>query len=626
MQSRVIVSGEPLLFNDVAERVTKPDGVYYNVDREGTIQKLPESGPAGTNAAMMVPVKDEGRVVGVVQLMSDQRRVLEQAARGLRGARRADGGGRAKRAPSAGAPAPRGRRGGGPRGGARSASRPPACSTPSATGSSSSTGRASFASGTRPASSSAACLRSALWGSGSMPSSPSGRRSALVFSIAEDGGKARSAVLPLQIGEKDLWLSFAAVRTADGVIYACRDVTSERRLEEEKTDLVATISHELRTPMSAVYGAAKTLLREDVEFPADRRRQLLEMIATQAARLSQITDELLLTSRLDRGELPVDSEPVDIAGIVSETVEAMGPQLAEAAAIEIDIPADVGAASGDRDRIQQVLLNLLDNAVKYGAEPVKVNAYRRDGVIRICVADAGPGIPWPSSRGSSRSSTAPIRSSHARRAAPVSGSTSLASSRSAWAAGWSSTPSSAPGRPSSSSFRRPDGFFARVAANARGEAAGHPARAVLRPRLRLRDHAGARACSRTTRPGAASAAALLVLGALWWAWVGYAWLTNTVNPDEGAVRLAILGAMAAMLLVALAVPDAFGDDAILFGVAYLSSACSTSCCSRWPREATASMLGSVLPPRRRLDDRPGAHHRRRLHRRRCPGCPLDRSR
>ena len=62
--------------------------------------------------------------------------------------------------------------------------------------------------------------------------------------------------------------------------------------------------------------------------------------------------------------------------------------------------------------------------------------------------------------------------------------------------------------------------------------------------------------------------AMLVLGALWWAWTGYAWLTNTVNPDEGAVRLAILGAMGALLLVALAVPDAFGDDAILFGVAY----------------------------------------------------------
>ncbi len=64
--------------------------------------------------------------------------------------------------------------------------------------------------------------------------------------------------------------------------------------------------------------------------------------------------------------------------------------------------------------------------------------------------------------------------------------------------------------------------------------------------------------------------ALLVLGALWWAWTGYAWLTNTVNPDEGGVRLAILGAMGAMLVVALAVPHSFGDNAVIFGVAYFA--------------------------------------------------------
>jgi low temperature requirement protein LtrA len=63
--------------------------------------------------------------------------------------------------------------------------------------------------------------------------------------------------------------------------------------------------------------------------------------------------------------------------------------------------------------------------------------------------------------------------------------------------------------------------------------------------------------------------ALLVLGALWWAWTGYAWLTNNVNPDEGAVRLAILGAMGALFVVALAVPEAFDDHGVLFGVAYL---------------------------------------------------------
>src|SRR5919109_3970032 len=71
MQSRVILTGEPELFNDVPQRVTQVDGVYYNVDAEGHVEKIPESGPAKTTAAMMVPVKDAGRVVGVVQLMTD---------------------------------------------------------------------------------------------------------------------------------------------------------------------------------------------------------------------------------------------------------------------------------------------------------------------------------------------------------------------------------------------------------------------------------------------------------------------------------------------------------------------------------------------------------------------------
>jgi PAS domain S-box-containing protein len=391
MQSRVIVRGEPLLFNDVAERVTKPDGVYYNVDREGTIQKLPESGPAGTSAAMMVPVKDEGRVVGVVQLMSDRGRyssqqleifdgLVTQMAAAVRNARLQQERRRLEAAEAAAR--------------AVAAEREQAARVLDAVGDGifllDQQGvvrlwnrAAELVTGLRV---------ERVLGQPLVALIPEWQALTTRISIAEDGAMARSATLPIRIGENDLWLSFAAVRTADGVIYACRDVTNEQRLEEEKTDLVATISHELRTPMSAVYGAAKTLLRTDVEFPAERRQQLLEMIATQAARLSQITEELLLTSRLDRGDLTVDAEPVDVAGIVGETVEAMGPNLPDSAEIEIEIPADIGAASGDRDRIQQVLVNLLDNAVKYGESPVKVRAYRTDGGVRICVADAGPGI------------------------------------------------------------------------------------------------------------------------------------------------------------------------------------------------------------------------------------------
>jgi signal transduction histidine kinase len=210
--------------------------------------------------------------------------------------------------------------------------------------------------------------------------------------VAESGALARSVTLPLRVGQDDRWLSFAAVRIADGVIYACHDVTNEQRLEDEKNDLIATISHELRTPMSAVYGAAKTLLRDDIDFSPERRQQLLEMIATQATRLAQITDEVLLTDRLDRGDVRVRAEPVDVAEIVNETVEAFQEQLLDSNGIEVGIPDHVGALSGDRDRLQQVLVNLLDNAVKYGESPVKVSADRVDGMIRISVADAGSGI------------------------------------------------------------------------------------------------------------------------------------------------------------------------------------------------------------------------------------------
>ena len=210
--------------------------------------------------------------------------------------------------------------------------------------------------------------------------------------VSKGGGAPRSVTLPLHSEDTDRWLSFAAVGIVDGVIYTCRDVTAEHKLEEEKTDLIATISHELRTPMAAVYGAAKTLLRDDVDFSPERRLQLLEMIASQATRLSQITDEVLLASRLDRGDLRVDADPIDVAGVVSETVEAFQEQLDGSTRIEVEIPGNLGAASGDRDRIQQVLVNLLDNAVKYGDSPVKVHAYCTDGVVRICVADSGRGI------------------------------------------------------------------------------------------------------------------------------------------------------------------------------------------------------------------------------------------
>jgi PAS domain S-box-containing protein len=210
--------------------------------------------------------------------------------------------------------------------------------------------------------------------------------------VAAAGAIPRPVTLPVGVEGRDLWLSFVAVQSRDAVVYAFRDVTTERQLEDEKSDFVATISHELRTPMTAVYGAAQTLLRDDVVLEEETQLALLKMIASQAARLTQITEEVLLTTRLDRGDIALERTPVDVGEVVRSAVEAVRTQLTDEVPIELDVPADVSPAFADPDRLEQVLVNLLDNAAKYGAAPVRVRAEAANGLVRISVSDEGPGV------------------------------------------------------------------------------------------------------------------------------------------------------------------------------------------------------------------------------------------
>jgi two-component system, OmpR family, phosphate regulon sensor histidine kinase PhoR len=363
------------------------------VDSEGRMRKVPETGPTRTHAAMMVPVKHEGRVVGVVQLMSDrseytpeQLELLEglvsQMAAAVRNARLMKERSRLAAAEAAAR--------------ATAAEREEAANVLEAVGDAiflvDGHGRVRL------------WNRAAALVTGLAAESVAGRPVADVFPdwptlavripVAGHGAAAHAATLPVALGPQELWLSFVAVRSADGVVYAFRDVTGERRLEEEKSDLIATISHELRTPMAAVYGAAQTLLRDDVELSQTQRRELLEMIGSQSKRLSQITEEVLLATQLDRGRLRIDREPVDVGALAHATVAAMRSHAASSTTFDVAVSAGVGTASGARDRIQQVLVNLLDNAVKYGGEgPVRVRVEGANGLVRILVADTGPGIP-----------------------------------------------------------------------------------------------------------------------------------------------------------------------------------------------------------------------------------------
>jgi PAS domain S-box-containing protein len=392
MQSKVITTGEPLLANDVVERV-KGGGTFYNVDRDGTVRKVPDTGPPGTQAAMMLPVKHEGRVVGVVQLMSDsdpytdEHLELAEALVALMGA--AVRNARLHRAAAVETAAR-------VRAEAVAAEREQAANVLEAVGEGiflvdadgivrlwnraavQLTGRTADEASDRP-------IAEVLPGWETIASQiPVG-----------DGSPPTSVTLPLELEGVEHWLSFVAVRSTEGIVYAVRDLTSERALEEAKSEFVATVSHELRTPMAGIYGAAQTLLREDIALDPADRRTLLEIIATQAVRLSQITEEVLIASRLDRDELPIARERVAVGPLAVETVEHMRSHLPEATTLVTDVEPDLPPASADRDRLQQVLVNLLDNAVKYspnGGEVVLAVTGPADGV-RITVADSGLGIP-----------------------------------------------------------------------------------------------------------------------------------------------------------------------------------------------------------------------------------------
>jgi PAS domain S-box-containing protein len=218
--------------------------------------------------------------------------------------------------------------------------------------------------------------------------------SAIAGRLGRGGRPSPSETMPFEAAGQELWLSIVAVRSADGVVYAFRDETAQRRLDAAKTELVATVSHELRTPLSAVHGAAQTLLHRK-QIADEQRAVLLAMIVAQTERLKKIADEFLLASRLEAGEVPVASERVDVAELAREAVESMRSQAGETIALELREDDHLPPARADAAKVRQVLVNLLDNAIKYSPRGgmVTVSVQRRRQGIRTSVQDQGLGIP-----------------------------------------------------------------------------------------------------------------------------------------------------------------------------------------------------------------------------------------
>ena len=202
-------------------------------------------------------------------------------------------------------------------------------------------------------------------------------------------------------GTDQVWLSVSEAVMSDaagavaGRVYAFRDVSSERIVEQMKTAFVSTVSQELRRPLTSIYGFAETLLRRDVMFSEEERLRFLGFIASEAERLTAIVDQLLSVARLDAGDLEVDLAPTDVRGVVEEVVETMeGTEALNGHRFELRLPEEPLDASVDRDKLRQVLDALVDNAIKYSPDGGRITlaARRRPDAVEVRVADEGVGI------------------------------------------------------------------------------------------------------------------------------------------------------------------------------------------------------------------------------------------
>ena len=205
------------------------------------------------------------------------------------------------------------------------------------------------------------------------------------------GGKAPS--------ERWLELSMYPVGAGDGAgagqigtILVLRDVTAARNARAVREAFLGMLSHELRTPVTTIYGGSEVLARTGATISDDERRGVYEDIRAEANRLHRLVENLLVLSRVERQGLQVDSEPVLLQRLLRRVVDdesARWPQ----ARFDLKLPAGLAPVSGEGIYLEQVIRNLLSNAAKYGGDSdVTVRATEGDACVRVTVSDSGPGF------------------------------------------------------------------------------------------------------------------------------------------------------------------------------------------------------------------------------------------
>lgn len=208
-----------------------------------------------------------------------------------------------------------------------------------------------------------------------------------------------SAVERVRLGSATYAVRLAPVQDEDGgapgAVAVWQDVTQEERLEQMRRDFVANVSHEMRTPLSLVRGYVEALQDRLDSSPA-RREEILGIIRREMDRLDRLVSDLLELARLDSGQLRLETEPVALEPLVLYVIRKLRP-LSERVGVTIcpEIPPGLPPLLADPDRLDQVMVNLLDNAVRHSPAggTVTISARVRGDRVAVRVCDRGPGVP-----------------------------------------------------------------------------------------------------------------------------------------------------------------------------------------------------------------------------------------
>jgi signal transduction histidine kinase len=201
--------------------------------------------------------------------------------------------------------------------------------------------------------------------------------------------------VPVRIADEERWLSPALSAFEGGTVLTVRDATAGYVLERTRADFVATASHELRTPLTAVYGGARTLIAHRDTLERGQQERLLGMIEQESEHLVQIVDQLLVSARLDRGGVHLDESDVDVLALCSGVVESARLRTAGSNTVMLQMPTKMVPLRCDEALLRQVLVNLVENGVKYSPNGGRIDVLvsEEPGWVRLEVVDEGIGIP-----------------------------------------------------------------------------------------------------------------------------------------------------------------------------------------------------------------------------------------